>query len=184
MPKQPIGMKSGAFASSGRAGLTVLEILVVVGILALLASAAVPYAELTFVRGKESELENSLAQIRQAIKLWEQDCRAAASRAGRPYPPVHDCYFFPDSLTALTQAAATPIAATKMDGTAHNFTFYHQPYLKEIPVDPFVGYATWTLHFASQTVPPKGIIDVSPVADPATRRGFVEAIDGTRYSDW
>ena len=79
-------------------------------------------------------------------------------------------------------------------------SFYPKAYLNSIPIDPFVGAATWQVHYASGTTPVifeggeivgavpadhVGILDVSPVDNTGNRRrGFVQAIDGTNYIDW
>ncbi len=169
---------------AGKRGLSLLEILMVVGILAIVSSAAVPYAEITFVRGKESELQANLALLRGAIKQWRVDCEAAATRRGREtVASMQECYFYPASLNYLTVASTTYIPAKNMANQSVAFNFNHPAYLAVVPTDPFVGYATWTLTFASPGMS-LGIIDVSPVADPTTRRGFTDAIDGTKYQDW
>jgi len=167
----------------------------VVGILAIVSSAAVPYAEITFIRGKESELQSNLTTIRSAIQRWHDDCAAqlvAKSPTGYPgggrqaWLDLQDCFLYPADLSYLTLASNTYVQGKHQNGvTPINFTFSHPAFLREVPVDPFVGYATWTPLVATAVGSPfAGIIDVSPVADPTTRRGFTDAIDGTKYQDW
>lgn len=53
-------------------GFSFIEILVTVAILALLATAAVPYVELTVTRQKEAELRRDLRDLREAIDAYKK----------------------------------------------------------------------------------------------------------------
>jgi general secretion pathway protein G len=53
-------------------GFSYIEILVTVAILALLATAAVPYVELTVTRQKEAELRRDLRDLREAIDAYKK----------------------------------------------------------------------------------------------------------------
>ena len=53
-------------------GFSYIEILITVAILALLATAAAPYVELTMVRQKETQLRRDLRQIREAIDAYKK----------------------------------------------------------------------------------------------------------------
>ena len=82
-----------------------MEMLIVVAILAILASASVPIAELSFNNSKEEELQESLETMREAIALWRRDCRnAVVAQAG--YDKLSDvpyCNLCPPSLEALVK---------------------------------------------------------------------------------
>lgn len=75
-----------------QAGLTLVELLVTLVILSILASAAIPYAEVTVKRNKELDLSRSLREVRVAIDRFHTDWKAgkisklsgAASRNGYP----------------------------------------------------------------------------------------------------
>src|SRR5687767_8212511 len=53
-------------------GFTLLELLITVAIISLVATVALPLAELTVQRGKELELKRSLRQIRDGIDAYKR----------------------------------------------------------------------------------------------------------------
>lgn len=184
--------------SGNRKGFSLFEMLIVVAIMGVIAIAAVPIAEISYVKTQETLLENSLEEIRTAIALWKRDCRNVVVAQGdyNSLYNVHDSQLYPPTLEALVNpAAAYPIVAT--DGITLVANFSPRPYLQAIPQDPFVGAPKWKVYFASGTAglyedgvttPPadaSGVFDISCVDNTGNqRRGFVTAIDGTKYEDW
>jgi len=178
------------------AGLTIIEMLVVVVIIGVISYSAVPVAEISFVRLKEGELQQSLQNIRSAISRWRRDCEMAAIRQigqGATFK-IPDYFLYPPSIASLTQAQPFIIYDDAGNATA---TFYPRPYLDKIDLDPFVGSPMWFQWYASGTIEVStystgivtpgagiGVYDVSPHSDPVIRRGFVTALDGTSYADW
>lgn len=186
-------------------GFSLFEMLIVVALVGILAMATVPIAELFFIKGKEGELEQNLNQIRLAISLWKRDCRnAVVKQYGYDNLfKIPDSRLYPPSLAALMRPdldlPGGKFTVLDPDGVTPRAEFYPKPYLQAIPVDPFVGAATWLIHYASGTssavfangsvaAPPAdhvGVFDVSCVDNTGNRRrGFVQAIDGTNYIDW
>lgn len=71
-------------------GFTLIEVAVTAAIIALLASIALPMAELSMQRNKEQELQAALRQIREAIDAYKQagDEGHLLRKAGESgYPP-------------------------------------------------------------------------------------------------
>lgn len=154
-------------------GFSLMEMLIVVAILAILASASVPIAELSFNNSKEEELQESLETMREAIALWRRDCRnAVVAQAG--YDKLSDvpyCNLCPPSLEALVSCSKNknddsdphyyvmgnnadyPIPVDEIKDKNGNViaTFIPKKYLDSIPIDPFVGRACWLIHVASGT---------------------------------
>lgn len=199
-----------------RKGFSLFEMLLVVALIGVISTATVPVAELMFIKTKETELENNLAQIRQAISLWKRDCRNAVVRQygynnlflipdSKLHPPSLIALMRPDLLDGGTGKFV--VLDETVDGDLDNdgipnevVHFYPKSYLNIMPIDPFVGAATWQVHYASGTTQATfdggavvggdpadhvGILDISPVDNTGNRRrGFVQAIDGTNYVDW
>lgn len=78
-------------------GFTYIEIIFTVAILALMATAIVPYVELTVTRKKEAELRHSLREIRTAL----DDFKKMAEKGGIAMPA--DASGYPPSLEILVE---------------------------------------------------------------------------------
>ncbi len=188
--------------------------LLVVALIGVIAAATVPVAELMFIKAKEGELQNNLATIRQAISLWKRDCRNAVVRqyGYNNLYLIPDSNLCPPSLLALmrpdTALPGGKFDVLDPDGSTVRANFYPKAYLERIPIDPFIGASTWYIHYASGTnigifeggtIAPAtaaqpltnhiGVFDVSCVPNNTEsasnrRRGFIQGIDGTYYTDW
>lgn len=169
-----------------------MEILVVVTILGILAVSSVPFAELTFVREKESEFSDNLRTIRKAIRQWKKDFeqRLVQQLSRDALNQVAEELTYPPDLGSLTKTLAYTVPVG-----AKTFTFYHPAYLRAIPPDPFIGAPIWVQHYNSNDSAAvwsmgnftggvgTGVFDISP-ATGTIRRGFDQAVDGTLYQDW
>ena len=80
-------------------GFTLIELVITVAILALLASTALPLAELGLQRGKEQELRRALRDIREAIDAYKR-----AVDEGALDKPL-DKSGYPPSLAVLSEGA-------------------------------------------------------------------------------
>lgn len=151
-------------------GFTLIEMVVVVLIVSILASAAMPLAALHQRRAKEAELRVALRTIRTALddykRAWDQG--KIERRAGESgYPP---------DLETLVQGVRN---ATSAKGGRIYF-------LRRLPRDPFADAAlpdakTWGLRsYASPPDAPAPGADVFDVYSQADGVG----LDGTAYRSW
>ncbi|GAB4278932.1 MAG: hypothetical protein Kow0029_22480 [Candidatus Rifleibacteriota bacterium] len=184
-----------------KSGFSLFEMLVVVAIVGVLALAAVPVAEITYVKALETELQNNLDVIRTAIQAWKTDCRNSliSQTSTSAVNELDDSRLYPPGILDLMNPNPLGYDINWPDPIAGPYfsNFKPLPYLQKIPSDPFVGSPRWKVYFASGTstvifnsspiVPPPnhvGVFDISVDPDPTVRKGFVTAIDGTNYSDW
>src|SRR6185437_1812764 len=73
-------------SAPGNRGFTLVELMIVVAIMAVLASSAMPLYELTSQREKEKELRVALRQIREALDAYKRavgEGRIARKRMNR-----------------------------------------------------------------------------------------------------
>ena len=144
-------------------GFSLMEMLIVIAILAIIASASIPVAEISYTSTKEEELLNSLESMREAIKLWRRDCRNAVV-AQYGYDKLDKVPYWnlcPPSLEALvycrkdgdghyyTNSRLEPVDVIRDKDGNIAATFVPKMYLDKIPEDPFVGRACWLVHVAS-----------------------------------
>jgi general secretion pathway protein G len=155
-------------------GFTLIEMLVVLTIVGILASAAVPLHALLLRRTQESALREALRTLRTAIdahRLAVEAKRIAPGRDGSPYPA---------NLEVLVQGL--PVIDEAGLGSANKRLYL----LRRLPRDPFADATlpaaeTWALR-NSQSPPdaPAAGNDVFDVRSRAT----ATALDGTLYKNW
>ena len=153
-------------------GFTIIELVVTVGIISLLASAAVPSAQLMYQRERESELRTALRTIRSAIDAYKY-----ASETGRIKKRLDQSGYPPD-LQSLVDGVDD--AASAKEGAKIYF-------LRRLPRDPFWPEATtpaadtWGLRaYASPPDDPQPGDDVYDVHSLSSRTG----LNGVPYHDW
>ncbi|MHB0975275.1 MAG: type II secretion system protein [Thiobacillus sp.] len=152
-------------------GFSLIELMVTLAILALLASMAVPFAQLVQQRHKETELREALRQIRTALDAYKQsvkDGRVASPADGSGYPP---------DLDVLWQGVSDK---TKPDAGRLYF-------LRRLPRDPFYPDTaappaeTWGLRSYESPpdapAPGRDVFDVYSLS-PAT------GLNGVPYREW
>lgn len=146
----------------GERGLTLVELIVTVAILAILASAAIPMARFQIKREKERELRYDLWTMRDAIDKYKD-----AADKGAIQTKV-DSQNYPPDLETL-------VKGVDIQGKKVKF-------LRRIPVDPMTGKAEWGLR-SMQDDPDSTSFGGQSVFDVYSKSQGT-ALDGTKYADW
>lgn len=144
------------------AGLTLVELIVTVAILAILAAAAVPVARFQVKRQKERELRYDLWQMRTAIDHYKD-----AADKGLFQIKLDSQGYPPDLQTLVT---GVDIQSKKVR------------FLRRIPVDPMTNSTDWGLR-SMQDDPDSDSWGGQNVFDVYTKSDGT-ALDGTKYKDW
>jgi general secretion pathway protein G len=148
--------------SHSQSGLTLVELIVTVAILAILASAAVPLARFRAQRERERELRYDLWQMRDAIDRYKD----AADRGG--FRTKVDSQNYPPDLDTL-------VKGEDVNGKKIRF-------LRRIPIDPLTGTTQWGMR-SMQDDPESDSFGGQSVFDVYTKSQST-ALDGTKYKDW
>jgi len=153
-------------------GVTLIEMLVVIVIVGILASAVMPLSRMTVKRVKEIELRGALRSLRSAIDAFNKDCvtkKLASDNCTKDN--------FPESLEALTKPLKLAGAGDKT-----------RKYLRRIPRDP-VGQQgstadadTWGQRSYSD-LPDSSQWGGENVYDVYSKSDAISS-DGTKYSTW
>jgi len=153
-------------------GFTLVELVITVAIVALLATAVIPSAQLMYQRQRESELRDALRTIRTAIDAYKK-----AADAGRIKKEADKSGYPPDLQTLVdgVDDASSPKEGVKLY------------FLRRVPRDPFWPGATsspadtWGLRsYASPSDDPQAGDDVFDVYSKSSRTG----LNGVPYRDW
>ncbi len=142
--------------------MTLVELIVVVSIIALLATAAIPIARWQVKRTKERELRADLWRMRDAIDHYKD----AADRGA--FHTKIDSFNYPPDLDTLVNGVDVKDKKVR--------------FLREIPTDPMTKTNEWQLR-SMQDDPDstswggQNVFDVHSKSDGT-------ALDGTKYSTW
>jgi general secretion pathway protein G len=145
-------------------GFTLIELLITVTIVALLASIALPLAELASQRSREQDLRHALREVREAIDAYKR-----ASDDGIIDRPL-DRTGYPPTLAALVEGAAD-----KRKPDAPKLYF-----LRRVPRDPLTGQDWGVRSYASTAAEPSAGKDVYDVFS----RSDAVGMNGLPYKDW
>jgi general secretion pathway protein G len=143
-------------------GLTLVELIVTVAILAILAGAAVPVTMFNVKREREHELRRDLWQMRDAIDHYKD---AADNHA---FQTKVDSQNYPPDLETLVNGVDVQGKKVK--------------FLRKIPIDPMTGNAEWGMR-SMQDDPKADSFGGQSVFDVYSKSQGT-ALDGTKYSDW
>ena len=152
-----------------REGYTFVELLIVVTLLLILASAVLPLAQVTSQRQREAELRRDLRDIRTAIDKFK-DAVDTGQIPTTELRPGNEGY--PPDLETLVEgvAAANDASGRKLK------------YLRRIPIDPMTNSNEWGLR-AYQDKQDSTSWGGQNVFDVYTKSSAT-ALDGTKYRDW
>jgi general secretion pathway protein G len=158
----------------GRRGITLIELIVVIAIVSILATAAMPLSRMTVKRVKEMELRSDLRILRTAIDAFNKDC--IEKKLSSDYCKS-DLDNYPESLEMLTEPLklSGPLDKTKK-------------FLRRIPKDPMMsstsgdGPNNWGLRSYQDDADStqwggNDVFDVYSKSDAL-------ALDGSKYSTW
>ena len=149
-------------------GFTYLELVIATFILAILAAAIIPVAEVTAKRAKEVELRRNLRIMRDAIDNFKQAVDLGLI-GGSDVELGSEGY--PKELEMLVDGVSQVGAIDKK-----------LKFLRRIPIDPMTHSTEWGLR-SYQDEPDSTIWGGQNVYDVYTTSSET-ALDGTKYGDW
>jgi general secretion pathway protein G len=143
-------------------GVTLVELIVAIALIALLAGAAIPLIRTTMKRERERELRSRLWEMRDAIDRYKDMADTNKFRTkleSGGYPPDLE----------------TLVKGVDVSGKKIRF-------LRHIPVDPMTGTTDWGLR-SMQDKPDSTSFGGQGVFDVYTKSTGT-ALDGSKYQDW
>ncbi len=145
------------------AGVTLVELVVVISIIAILAAAAVPVTRWQVKRTKERELRTALWEIRGAIDKYKD-----AYDRGVGIQTKIDSFGYPPDLETLVNGVDVQTKKVK--------------FLRRIPKDPMTGNTEWQLRAMQDDADStswggQNVFDIHS-------KSQGKALDGTKYSEW
>jgi general secretion pathway protein G len=147
---------------SPQAGLTLVELIIVITLLAILAGAAVPVARFQVKREKEKELRRDLWEMRTAIDAYYD----AAKKGGMVTKA--DSMNYPPDLQTLVDGVEIQTKKVR--------------FLRRIPIDPMTGNTDWGLR-SNQDDADSDSFGGQNVYDVYTKSNGT-GLDGTKYNTW
>ena len=147
---------------SGERGVTLMELIIVLAILSVLATAAIPAVKFEVKRNKERQLRADLWEMRRAIDMYKDvaDLGGIQTKA--------DSNNYPPDLQTLVNGVQ--VKDKKMR------------FLRAIPVDPMTGTTDWGLR-SNQDPPDADSFGGQNVYD-VYSKSTGTALDGTKYNTW
>jgi general secretion pathway protein G len=147
---------------SGETGVTLMELIIVVTIISVLATAAIPAVKFEVKRNKERQLRADLWEMRRGIDMYKDvaDLGGIQTKA--------DSNNYPPDLQTLVDGV--DVKDKKMR------------FLRAIPVDPMTGTAEWGLR-SNQDEPNADSFGGQNVYDVYSKSQGT-GLDGTKYNTW
>ncbi len=148
--------------SAGEDGVTLMELIIVVTIISILATVAIPAVKFQVKRSKERELRADLWMMRRAIDMYKD----VADLGGIQIKA--DSQGYPPDLETLVNGV--DVKDKKMR------------FLRSIPVDPMTGQKDWGLR-SNQDDPTTDSFGGQNVFDVYSKSNGT-ALDGSKYNTW
>ncbi len=161
-PVKSLKQRLRCSSRQGEAGLTLIELIIVVTMVGILATAALPIAKFQVKRTKERELRRDLWEMRAAIDSYKD----AADKGGIQ--------------TKADSNNSPPDLQTLVDGV--DISSKHVRFLRRIPVDPMTKSTEWGLR-SNQDDTDSDSFGGQNVFDVYTKSQGT-GLDGTKYSTW
>jgi len=156
----------------GQDGFTILELIIVIMILSILTTAAVPMVRNSVKRERESELRLAMRQLRKAIDDYKRfnDMSGGAAIPIELRTPTG----YPKELKVLVEG----FIPANVVGTSQN----RIRFLRRIPVDPMTGNTEWGMRSYKDKPDATewGGEDVYDVFSKSNDK----ALNGTQYKNW
>lgn len=150
-------------------GLTYVELMIVLALMAILAGAALPFVHFKYRSMQEAELKRKLTMMRGAIDRYHE----LASK-GMIEPWDLEWNMYPEDLEML------------VEGVEVRVTMEQPPikvkFLRHIPIDPMTGEADWQCR--SYESDPDDYDDRCDTLYDVASRSQREALNGTYYYEW
>lgn len=153
---------AAALSAHPELGVTLIELIIVIAIVAILSSVLPPVVRFQIKREKERTLRHNLWEIRDAIDRYQD-----ASDSGK-FSNKIDSLGYPPDLQKLVDGE---------DVHGHKLRF-----LRRIPIDPMTGSTEWGLR-SNQDDPDSDSWGGQNVFDVHTK-SQVTALDGSKYASW
>lgn len=153
-------------------GLTLLELIITLAIVATLAAAALPLAYNTVRRNREIELRRALREMRMAIDRYKQFNDSTVPPGVRIPIQEKTPSGYPKNLKILVEGF---VPANSTGDKKVRF-------LRKLPIDPMTGEDEWQTR-SSTDEPEDDNSNEEDVFDVHSKSEGT-ALDGTKYKDW
>lgn len=158
--------------TSNDKGLTLLELIITLAILAMLAAATLPLAFNTVKRNREVELHRALRELRNGIDSYKR-YSDQTNPTGQLIPiEERTLTGYPKTLEILVKGF-TP--ANQVEDKKLRF-------LRKIPIDPTTGKADWVV--TSSTDDPDSVSSNGEDVFDVHSKSDGVGLNGTKYKDW